>query len=225
MGAKQESDIIGNVYERLEIISFSHKEKNKSARYKYYYNCKCSCGNDKIIERRSIMYGNTKSCGCIHKEGLIKRNKDNNIYGNDSIEFEGLYNSWIAMKNRCDSPKNKKYEYYGGKGIKVYSDWYDWFKFKEWALDNGWESGLTIERADIKKNYEPLNCTWVTQKEQANNKSNNKYIKYKGETKTLSRWCEELDLNYDRIKARINACHWSVEDAFEKEKYATQKGL
>lgn len=66
----------------------------------------------------------------------------------------------------------------------------------------------------------PENCKWATWKEQQNNKRNNKYLEYKGKTQTLAQWCEELGLDYSRTKARINVCGWTVEEAFEREKYA-----
>lgn len=79
---------------------------------------------------------------------------------------------------------------------------------------------MTIERIDFNKEYCPENCKWATWKEQQNNKRNNKYLEYKGRTQTLAQWCEELKLDYSRTKARINACGWTVEEAFEREKYA-----
>lgn len=226
MGIKQETDILGYVYGRLTVESFSYKEKLSKAGYEYYFNCKCKCGNNKKIKRSSLKNKRVNSCGCLHTEQLIERNENNRKYdiGLDN-QFNKLYGSWKAMHDRCNNPLHVRYSRYGGRGIKIFEDWNNWNSFRDWAIDNGWKDGLTIERLDFNGNYEPTNCTWATYKEQANNTSTNKYIKYKGETKTLSRWCEELDLKYDRIKARINTCHWSVEDAFEKEKYATQKGL
>lgn len=58
---------------------------------------------------------------------------------------------------------------------------------------------------------------------QANNKSNNKYITYQGRTQSLADWCRELDLDYGRTKARLNACNMTPEQAFELPKYYTQK--
>ena len=146
MGIKQETDIIGNIYGRLTVESFSHKEKDKRAGYTYYYNCKCECGNCKKIRRHGLIHGGTLSCGCLHKEQLADRNKSNSKYGEEiKKELKGLYNSWSAMIGRCNNESQIGYARYGGRGIKVFEPWHDWFTFRDWAIDNGWEDGLTIE--------------------------------------------------------------------------------
>ena len=37
--------------------------------------------------------------------------------------------------------------------------------FYKWALDNGYQEGLTIDRIDENGNYEPSNCQWITRSE------------------------------------------------------------
>ena len=72
-----------------------------------------------------------------------------------------LYNSWRGMKERCYNSNNKAFKYYGGKGIEVCTSWQPYKGFKEWAILNGYEEGLTIDRLDSNKNYEPSNCVWI----------------------------------------------------------------
>ncbi len=92
-----------------------------------------------------------------------------------------------------------------------------WIAFKEWALSHGYADNLTIDRIDVNKGYSPENCRWVTNKEQCNNRRSNHLVTYKGVTRNLTEWCEELGLNYYRIERRLNKCHWSIEKAFETE--------
>ncbi len=73
-----------------------------------------------------------------------------------------LYNSWRAMRHRCNGPNATDYKYYGGKGVIVYDNWDRFHLFAEWALSNGYEDGLTIDRVDPNKNYNPSNCRWIT---------------------------------------------------------------
>lgn len=141
-----------------------------------------------------------------------------------------LNKTFRDMKARCYNPKNKEYKNYGARGITVCDEWLNaervpekdnatkgYLLFKEWALSNGYADNLTIDRIDVNKGYSPDNCRWVDVKTQMNNRRCNHYITYKGRTQTLMQWCEELNLNYDRTKARLNILHWTVEKAFTKE--------
>lgn len=126
--------------------------------------------------------------------------------------FTQLYNSWRGMKGRCNNKKNKRYSNYGGRGIVVCEEWNEFINFKEWALNNGYQPGLTIERIDVNGNYEPSNCCWATNKEQANNKTNNHFLSFDGETLTINQWAEKLNIQRGVIKDRLR-WGWSVEDA------------
>lgn len=82
-----------------------------------------------------------------------------------------LYRIWAAMKQRCYNPKRTRFEYYGGRGITVCSEWKNSFKaFENWALTNGYRDNLSIDRIDVNGNYEPSNCRWATNSEQSKNR-------------------------------------------------------
>lgn len=208
--------IAGNKYGRLTVLNNTKKTKKKDI----LWECMCDCGNKVWLSKGVLKSGNTRSCGCLFKGVTAERNRNNGVLGGDSSnEYAKLYNSWVGMKNRCDSPKNNHYKDYGGRGISVCKEWYDWLTFKEWALNNGWKDGLTIDRVDVNGNYEPSNCRWVTMDVQANNKRNNKMITYQGKTQSLADWCRELNLEYFKIKARFNYCHMTPEEAFTEGYY------
>lgn len=133
---------------------------------------------------------------------------------------------YSKMLERCYNKNSNRYYCYGGKGITVCDEWlnkemYDnrstkgWIAFRDWALSHGYKSGLTIDRIDNNKGYSSENCRWVTPIEQANNKSNNRYITYNGKTQSMADWCRELGLNYNRVNTRLNELGWTVEKAFE----------
>lgn len=204
-------DLTGQKFGRLTVVRFDHKENGRK-----YYLCQCDCGNFKIVSNHSLKSGNTKSCGCLHKEILIQRNKDNRIH---HPENERLLRIWRAMLHRCYKETDEHYDYYGGRGIKVCDDWHDFETFQKWALANGYADNLTIDRLDGNKDYCPENCSWATMTVQNNHKSDTKWLTYKGKTQSLSDWCRELCLDYFRTKARLNSLGWSVEDAFEYGKY------
>lgn len=147
-----------------------------------------------------------------------------------------------AMKKRCYDPNCKAYKSYGGRGITICEEWLNpertviigthvhrvtkgFVAFKEWALNNGYADNLTIDRIDVNGNYSPENCRWATPKEQQNNTRKNLLVTYKGETKTLPQWCEELGINYFRTRNRIFIQHWSVEKAFGMREDASSKNI
>ena len=93
---------------------------------------------------------------------------------------------------------------YGEKGICICEKWKnDFHSFADWCLENGWNPKLSIERIDVHKNYCPENCTFITMKEQARNKTSNVLITKNGETRCATEWGELLGINPKSIMARI----------------------
>ena len=132
------------------------------------------------------------------------------------------------MKRRCYSSSNPRFKDYGGRGITICREWSNrekakgnknatkgFLAFQKWALANGYADNLTLDRIDNSKSYCPENCRWTSIKIQNNNKRSNHYITCQGQTKTLTEWCDELNLSYNKIKQRINKLKWSPEEAFE----------
>ena len=138
-----------------------------------------------------------------------------------------LNRAYRNMKARCYNPNVESYCNYGARGITVCEEWLNskmiktnhgtqslgWLSFKEWAMKNGYNDNLTIDRIDNNKGYSPENCRWVDRKVQANNRNFCRYITYKGKTQNLKQWCEELNLNYKAVHRRIKVLHWSIEKA------------
>lgn len=107
-----------------------------------------------------------------------------------------LYQIYTSMKDRCYRAKARDYARYGAKGIRVCSEWLASFDaFRDWALQNGYADNLTLDRKEVSGPYSPENCRWSTYKEQANNKSNTKYITYEGVTRTASEWADLLGVS------------------------------
>ncbi len=176
-----------------------------------YYYCKCDCGNTVTVLGSSLISGNTKSCGCLHREQLAERN-----YRHGERRTR-LYKTWISMKQRC-SVHRDKYKQWEGRGIKVCDEWRDSFTaFKDWAEASGYKEDLTIDRIDVNSNYEPSNCRWITKREQQFNKTNTRYFEYKGQKKCLAEWAEIFGMNKPTLYNRIYNLGWSIEKALETE--------
>lgn len=198
-------DITGQKFGRLTALYRLHNTKGRT---KWF--CICECGNIKEVQISHLIKNNIKSCGCLRKELASKRAT---THGKHDTR---LYQTWCDIKKRCYNPNNKRYKDWGGRGIAVCSEWKDDFQaFYDWAINNGYDDSLTIDRIDNNKGYEPNNCRWATTKQQTRNRRNTKYITYKGESKPLAEWCEILNLNYDKVKHRINNYGWSIEKALE----------
>ena len=76
----------------------------------------------------------------------------------DSISKTRLYSIFSGMKQRCYNPNNQHYKWYGGKGITICDEWMGkdgLSRFMEWALNNGYEEHLTIDRIDSGEPYSP----------------------------------------------------------------------
>ncbi len=152
-----------------------------------YWLCKCDCGTEKWVRSDCLTRGGSTSCGCYNAEKTRRQIKHGDGRRGKSSR---IYNILITMKQRCENPRNPNYKYYGGRGISICPEWHDYMTFKKWALSNGYNDTLTIDRIDVNGNYEPSNCRWVTMKVQANNTRGNHYISLEGVTKTRTQWAE-----------------------------------
>ena len=208
-------DLTGQVYGRLTVIKRVDDYISPSGDRKVQWLCKCKCGKEVIVTGNNLRKGNSKSCGCYNRELLAKINLTHNASNTR------LYHIWICMKDRCYNPKNKKYKDYGGRGIIICDEWINDFEaFANWAYDNGYVENVsrgecTIDRIDVNGNYCQQNCRWVNQKVQSNNKRNNHYITYNGETHTVTEWNNILGYKKGVLSRRIFS-GWSIEDAFTK---------
>lgn len=187
--------MIGTKFGKLIVIK---KNDNSS------WVCQCECGNYKIVKTSDIKRSHVKSCGCSFN-GKQKKN----THGNR------IYNIWYNMKRRCLLLNDKDYKNYGGRGIKICGEWIDDFmNFYNWAIKNGYQESLTLDRINNNGNYEPSNCRWVSIKTQLNNQRRNiKYI-YNGKEQTLSQWCEEYKIPYQTMYKRLKKT--SFKDAINK---------
>jgi len=205
-------DLTGQRFGRLTVIEFAKKTKDRQ----FMWKCKCDCGNEVDVRGYSLRSGKTKSCGCLQKEINIKLRQTH------GLAKTRLYNIWNGMKGRCSLQTLSCYKYYGDRGIKVCEEWQTFEPFYDWAMANGYRDDLTIDRIDVNGNYEPTNCRWITQREQALNTRRNHYITYNGETKILEEWAMLLGINHSTLIERLNRWN-SIEEALTIPKGGKQK--
>ena len=166
---KYKYDLTGQKFGKLTAL-YPVPDKAHRARW----HCVCDCGNEKDVLQQNLSNGHVRSCGCILSDSSLERI----IRYNDSLGREShrktktrLYKIWIGMKSRCYYKRTESYKNYGKRGIKVCDEWlHSYNAFSEWALQNGYDDSLTIDRIDPDGNYCPENCRWTTMSIQEFNK-------------------------------------------------------
>lgn len=129
--------------------------------------------------------------------GMLQANK---IRRGNGYKYHGLSNTplnivWYGMKERCNNPNSSNYKWYGGRGISICKEWNeDFYSFYTWAINNGWEEGLELDRVDNSKDYCPENCKWITHKQQCRNRRTNKSVEVDGVSLLMCEWEERLGL-------------------------------
>lgn len=167
--------------------------------------CKCDCGGVKWVRSSHLRSGHTSSCGC-EKGHFSHRESDTR-----------LYHIWAGMISRCMNVSHKQYEHYGRRNIKVCKEWLDYVAFRDWAMANGYEDNLSIDRINNDGSYCPENCRWATAKQQANNTRKTRLLTFNGDTHSVSEWARILGIKQSTLSMRINKYGWSVEKALGKE--------
>ena len=170
--------------------------------------CRCTCGAECSVRCYNIATGRSKSC-----MQCARHTSKPNRYKGTGEGNTRLHRCWDSMKSRCNTPTNYHYKWYGARGIKVCKEWNDSFQnFKAWALENGYQEDLLLDRIDNDGDYTPENCRWATMAEQCRNRRTNVNLTYNGKTMCLCDWSKETGIAESTISNRINH-GWSIEKA------------
>ena len=200
-------DLTGKRFGKLTVLKYHHKVKrNDGKHYLHYYLCKCDCGNETIVCLTHLKNEHTKSCGCIRYE-------PNRAIHN--LRKHRIYKIWAGIKTRCLNKNSIAYKDYGARGISICKEWEsNILPFYNWAIANGYNDNLSIERIDVNGNYEPSNCKWIPKPEQSKNRRSNHLITYNNETHTIADWATNLNINYGKLYLRLKRYKWSIDKAF-----------
>lgn len=139
--------IVGKRFGRLTVIELDHiNERGRGT----WWKCKCDCGNETVVYRGSLTSGDVISCGCYRNEHIHEYGRTHGLSNNP------LYVIWSGMIQRCTNPNASNNYRYVGRGITVYGPWKEDFKsFYDWAVNTGYQKGLTLDRMNNDKGYSP----------------------------------------------------------------------
>jgi len=147
-------DLTGKKFERLTV------EKLISTSPYTKWSCVCDCGENVIVYANHLKNGSTRSCGCLRSILLKERLTKHGLSGHL------LYGVWHGMHRRCENESHVAYNGYGGSGVTVAPEWDDYETFYNWAIANGWEKGLQIDKDILGDGliYSPKTCMFVIPK-------------------------------------------------------------
>lgn len=157
-------------------------QSEKRQKKKVYWFCRCSCGNDTWVFMGDLTGGNTKSCGCLRREGgegarngrysvrhghAVRRGPDGR-----KLPRSGTYYSWQRLWQRVTNRKREGAHRYVKRGITADPRWRS---FEAFLADMGERPpGKTLHRINNNCGYSAENCKWETPSEQVRNRCNTK---------------------------------------------------
>lgn len=158
--------------------------------------CHCDCGREIETTRKLLRQNCVRSCGCSRWP--------NRTHGRSGTP---LYRTWDAMVRRCTDPKHPAFKRYSDRGIRVCERWRT---FEHFAADMGDRpAGLTLDRIDNSKGYEPGNCRWATPRQQQWNTAVNRKLSFRGRELCIGEWATVLGMGKSTISERLRR-GWSV---------------
>lgn len=202
------ANLTGRKFGKLTVIKEAESQIRKDGKgRKKRWLCKCDCGNEHITTQESLINGSTKSCGCL----VHKPHQNPDAMSN---KYKRLCKILNGIKSRCCNPADQHHKLYYDRGIRVCDEWkHNTMAFIEWALANGYREGLSIDRIDNDGDYEPNNCRWATNIEQAYNRQCTvKYIIY-GKEYNLHEIEETFKIKRGTFYARVKRWGYTPEEA------------
>lgn len=156
--------------------------------------CRCDCGSERPLASDYLR----KSPGCRQcnaaRRAAQKAERAANLH-------KPTWNSWVAMRHRCNSGDTERHRNYAGRGITVCPRW---DSYENFVSDMGERpEGTTLDRIDTDGDYTPSNCRWATPALQSRNRRVAIKVKIGGEARFAAEVAEQLGLTRAGIYHRL----------------------
>jgi hypothetical protein len=188
--------VIGEIFGRWTVKEYwgANKYHNK------FWICVCECGTEKRVGQGVLRNGQSKSCGCLQAENLVKR------LTKHGRSRDPIYSVWRQMIQRCNNNKNTAYPKYGGRGIKIEDD--RWLKFENFLEDMGDRPTAkhSIDRINNYKGYCKENCRWATPSQQVANRGYQgryKHLEFEGRLLSIPDWAKKYNTTEEVIRGHL----------------------
>lgn len=202
-------NLVGRRFGKRVVVAYTGLKKWPSGYSQKTWRVRCDCGNEDVEQGCNLKSGRANSCGCEVPE-MTRKMRLTHGYTVNRVAHP-IYGAWARMITRATNLNFKQSKDYVGRGIGVCRRWR---KFENFLVDMGstWQAGLSLERVDNDRGYEPANCKWATFVEQANNTRANVKLTFKGRTQTLSQWAREQGIIASTLSRRLKV-GWGLEAA------------
>jgi len=206
----KERPVVGDIVKGWLITEiYSQRFANQSVTMAKIVTTRPGDDSTRDVPLTCLTNGQIGSCFNYRNDNILR----NTTHGKSKTR---IYRIWSGMKNRCSGHKRYKNTNYAKLKIKICDDWNNFENFEKWAVENGYEDNLSLDRVDPKGDYCPENCRWSTWNEQCLNKTNspNVNVTMYGKTKPIQEWARDSRcvVTYNAFKARI-AAGWEPERA------------
>lgn len=195
-------DLTNQKFNRWLVLSFEY-----SKRPHHYWKCRCECGEERILQANAIIRGSSRSCGCLRVE------TSKHLHTTHGASDTGAYNAWLSMKARVRKKTGPIFKSYGARGIKYCERWEEFVNFYE-DIGHLWTPGMTLERINNDRNYEPSNCKWIPKSEQSRNRRSIVWIETSMGTMSVQDACRAAGISRGAMEHRIVA-RWPVDRILE----------
>lgn len=160
--------------------------------------CICDCGTKKVISKCNLVTGKAQSCGCLFIERVTKH----------GMSYDRFYRLWLSIKDRITNKNNAKYNFYGGRGIKL--KWKSFIDFRRDMFnsynDHVLKFGIretSIDRIDNDGDYKKDNCRWATKREQSINRRCVSWFNFRGKKMILKDIALKLNIPFPTLQYQV----------------------